>query len=230
MVLKAYAVLEDGENTGGIVWAGHNVVARREGASIFGDGDFSGMSCTRAPWADGYTHKTLPISLMIENGWRFECCGCGATINEDFLDAEDLPLEGVIGTQHSKVYCSEICECRDNLEHAIKRDHERRAIEALRAYVLKRFPGVTIGAKENWAPHAYASNHGGAWQVRQVVISFEFPGQKIAPAACRIDRDQQNARLIGPIRPEYSCCFGDRETFEAWVASPQSRQKATEPA
>jgi len=228
MTAKAYAVLEDGENTGGIVWAEHAVVARREGASIFGGGEFGGMSCKRAPWADGYSDKPLPISLMIENGWRFECGGCGETISEDWLYDEDLPLEGVIGFQHSMVYCSEICECRDKLERAIKRDHERRAIEALRAYVLKRFPGVTIGTKDNWAPHAYASDHGGAWQVRQVVISFEFPGQKIAPATCRIDRDQQNRQLIGPIRPEYSCCVGDREAFEVWAASPRSRAKATE--
>jgi len=40
--LKAYAVLEDCENTGGIVFARHSIVALRNGASTFGDGEISG--------------------------------------------------------------------------------------------------------------------------------------------------------------------------------------------
>lgn len=35
--LKAYAVLEHDENTGGIVFARHSVVARREGAARYDD-------------------------------------------------------------------------------------------------------------------------------------------------------------------------------------------------
>jgi hypothetical protein len=227
MTLKAYAVIEDGENTGGIVWAEHAVSARRQGAGQFNDGDFSGVSCTRAPWADEYADKPLPISVMIGAGWHFDCCGCGATIDEDWLCEEGLPLEGVIGTQHSKVYCSEICQCRDKLREAIKRDCERRAIEALQAYVVKRFPGVDFASKDNWKPHAYAcDDSGGAWQVRQVVVSFAYPGMKIGPATCRIERSGRNERLIGPVKPEYECCAGDREAFEVWVVSPQSRSKA----
>jgi hypothetical protein len=223
MTLKAFAVLEDNENTGGIVFAERAIAARREGANQFSDGDFGGVSCRRAPWADAYAGKPLPIKVMIENGWHFECCGCGATIDEDWLDENGLPLDGVIGTQHSKVYCCEICECKDRLHQAIKRDHERRAIEALQAFVRKRFPSIAFAAKDNWRPHAYASESRGAWQVRQVVVAFEFPGMKIGAATCRIERGQQNEKLIGPVWPEYSCCSGDLEVFRAWAASPESR-------
>lgn len=219
--LKAFAVLEDCENTGGIVFAQHAVVARRIGAGQYNGGEFDGLSCRRAPWADEFAGKPIPIKVMISHGWHFECCGCGATIDEDWLCDEGLPLAGVIGTQHSKVYCCEICECRDKLQQAIRRDHERRAIEALQAFVLKRFPSVKFRDAENWKPHAYASEEQGVWQVRQVVVSFDFPGAKIGAATCRIERGQ--AARIGPLWPEYSCCFGDKEAFEAWVASPESR-------
>lgn len=223
--LKAFAVLEDGENTGGIVFAEHAIVARRKGASQFNGGEFEGLSCRRAPWADRFAGEPIPISEMITNGWHFECCGCGATIDEDWLHDEDLPLDGVIGTQHSKVYCSEICECRDKLRNAIKRDHERRAIESLKAFVRKRFPGVVFAAgKDNWKPHAYAAEDKNSWQVWQVVVSFEFPGMKIGPATCRIERGQQHDRFIGPVWPEYSCCAGDQGAFVAWAASPESRR------
>lgn len=222
--MKAFSVLENSENTGGIVFADRPVVARRVGAATFGDGDFSGWSCRRAPWADPFAKSgILPIRVMIDNGWHFECCGCGASIDVDWLDDEGLPLDGVIGSQHSMVFCSEICEARHKLQRAIALDHQRRAIDALKAFVLRRFPAITFAARDNWSPHAYATDSSGAWQVEQIVVAFEFPGMKIGPASCRIERRQQNERFIGPIRPEFQCCFGDREVFEAWASSPESR-------
>lgn len=134
-------------------------------------------------------------------------------------------MDGVSGYQTSAVYCSEICECREQLRKAIKRDHERRAIEALQAFVLRRFPSVTFASKDNWTPHAYANENKGSWHVAQAVVSFEFPGMKIGPATCRIEREQIHRQLIGPVWPEYSCCGGDREAFEAWAKSPESRIK-----
>jgi hypothetical protein len=232
--MKAFAVLEENENTGGIVFADSAVVARRNGASIFSDGEFSCVSCQRAAWADEFAETGIvPAKVMIENGWHFECAGCGETIDEDWLNEEDLPLAGVIGQQHSKIYCCEICQCRDKLNDAIKRDHEHRAILALQWFVHKRFPGVAFATRDNWKPHAYASQRNGTWQVQQVVVSFEFPGMRIGAATCRIERESsfyRGAHLIGPIWPQFSCCGGDRETFEAWAASPQSRMKAGEAA
>lgn len=221
--LKAFAVIEDYENTGGIVFAERAIVARRRGADRYNDGEFHGVSCRRAPWADAFAGQAIPVKVMISHGWHFECAGCGATIDEGWLYDEDLPLDGVIGVEHSEVYCSEICEAREKLRRAVKRDHERRVIEALRAFVLKRFPGVTFRSDGNCASHAYAAEERGAWHVRQAVVSFDFPGMRIGAATCRIERGQHNDRLIGPIRPEFSCCFGDKEAFEAWAASPASR-------
>lgn len=215
--MKAYAVTEECESTGGIVFAEHPVVARRLGANEFNNGEFSGVSCRRAPWADAYVGNAIPVSVMIDHGWHFECWGCGERIDEDWLRENDLPLGGVIGTQHSAIYCCEICQCRDQLRAAIKRDHERRAIKALKQTVARRFPGVVFSAQGNWSPHAYATQREGTWYVAQAVISFDFPGMKYGSATCRIEREQQNHQFIGPIKPEYSCCFGDKEAFDAWV-------------
>jgi hypothetical protein len=225
MPLQAYAVLEDCENTGGIVFAEHAIVARREGAERYNDGDFSGVTCRRAPWADAFAGKPIPAKVMIAHGWHFECCGCGATIDEDWLHDQDLPLDGVIGVEHSQIYCCEVCEAQENLRRAIARDHQRRAIEALKAFVRKRFPSARFRDDGNWAPHAYAAGRRGTWLVEQSVVAFDFPGMQIGAAQCRLERRQHNDRLIGPIRPEFSCCFGDKEAFEAWAASPESRLK-----
>jgi len=223
MPLQAYAVLEDCENTGGIVFAEHAIVARRRGADTYNDGEFSGVSCRRALWADAFVGQPIPAKVMIAHGWHFECCGCGSEIDEDWLHDEDLPLEGVIGFEHSRIYCSEVCEASDNLQRAIARDHERRAIEALKAFVRKRFPSVQFRDDGHWKPHAYAGQERGTWRVRQAVVAFDFPGMKIGAAQCRLERGQHNDRLIGPVRPEFSCCFGDKEAFQAWADSPESR-------
>lgn len=221
--LRAFAVTEENENTGAIIFAEHDIVARKRGADEFNDGELRGITCRRAPWADAFADQGVPAKVMIENGWHFECCGCGETIDEDWLYDNDRTIEGVIGFQHSKIYCCEICEARDRLYEAIKRDHERRAIDALKAFVRRRFPSVTFSTEGNWKPHAYATERKDAWHVASAVVSFEFPGMKIGAATCRIEREQGNGHLIGPIWPEYQCCVGDREAFEAWAHSPESR-------
>ncbi len=221
--MRAFAVLENCENKGGIVFAEHAVVARRLGANEYSCGDFYGVSCRRAPWADIFAGSSVPANVMISHGWHFECVGCGETINEDWLYDEELTLDGVIGYDRGLVYCSEICEARHNLERAEARDRERRALVALKAYVAKRFPKVEFRDDGNWRPRAHATKESGAWLIKHAVVSFDFPGMKIGPATCRLERGHRDHWLIGPMKPEYSCCFGDKESFEAWAASPASR-------
>jgi hypothetical protein len=227
--LKAFVVLEENENTGGIVFASTASKARRLGANEYNDSELQGLSCRRAPWADKWasTKEDVPVQVMISHGWRFECCGCGETICEDWLYDEDLPLEGVIGTQRSMVYCSEICECQEKLRRARAKDYQRRMIEKLSKLLLKRFPEAKITKT-----HAYATERNGSWQVTQCVVHFKFPGMKIGPASLRFDLDSYR---VGPVRPEFNCCFGDKEAFEAWAAEtkksaqPQSHDEPASP-
>lgn len=214
--LKAYAVTEENENTGSIFFARHSITAAKAGANEHNGGDLHGISCRRAPWADEWATKDedIPARVMIDHGWHFECHGCGSTIDEDFLDENDLPLGGVIGNQYGPVFCCHICECEHKLERAVAKDHERRAILWLESVVHQRFPGVKfVDDRGRFDRHAYACRQNGEWVVQQGVVSFEFPGMKIGPATCRFD----NVRSFGPVKPQYSCCFGDKEAFESYV-------------
>lgn len=216
--LKAYAVLEDSENTGAIYFSKHRIEALKAGANEYGGGELYGMRCSRAPWADEWATKDedVPAKLMIAHGWHFECAGCGHRIDEDWLAEEDLPLDGVIGTQRSMVFCTEICEAQEHLRKVTARWHEKRMIGILKEMVLKRFPGVEFETKDNWKEHAYATQDHGTWYVKQAVVSFKFPGQKYGPATFRFDLDYHR---IGPVKPHFSCCHGDIEAFNAFADS-----------
>jgi hypothetical protein len=48
MDLKAFAVTEHDENTGAVIFAKHDIVARRIGADEYADGELSYVSCRRA--------------------------------------------------------------------------------------------------------------------------------------------------------------------------------------
>lgn len=226
--MRAFSVTELNENTGGIVFAKHAVTARREGANEYADGDFGYVSCHRAPWADKFVDiRDVPVSVMIDHGWHFECHGCGARIDEDWLNEEGLPVEGVIGTQSTSVYCCARCKWRTMKENAKRAEQQRIAIDAYKAEVLKRFPDAEIcEAEPGHLPphHAYVTRDKGAWHWGQVAISFKFPGMKIAPAHYRRDEPLHQWRVpfIGPVKAYFTCCNGDREAFEAWAQ--QSRK------
>lgn len=115
---KAYAVLEEYENTGSVIYASSAVAARRIGANEHADGDFSAVSCKRAPWADKYRDEGLPISVMVENGWHFDCMSCGRRIDSDYLWETDRLPEDIVGHQYSSAYCDAVCEAREMLARA----------------------------------------------------------------------------------------------------------------
>src|SRR4051812_28465441 len=110
MTSLAYAVTETYENTGRIVFADRPIDARKIGAGEFNDGQLGGLSVRRAPWADRFgTARALPARVCIDEGWHFECSGCGATIDSDWLYERHLPLSGVIGSSIGNVYCCRRC-------------------------------------------------------------------------------------------------------------------------
>ncbi|WEX10349.1 hypothetical protein [Chelativorans sp. AA-79] len=216
--LRAYTVTEEYENTGAVIFAVHNVVARRLGANEYADGEFSAVSCRRAPWADAYAGKPIPARVMIAHGWHFECSECGACIDEDWLCDNGLPLEGVIGTQHSHVFCGSRCARRYYSLRRRRKAEEQRAIEAFKAIVRRRFPDADFcdeadGDRFRERHHAYVIPGRGGWHWKQVVIAFRFPGMKIGPAHFRMDGNYR----MGPDFAGYTCCAGDKEAFEAYA-------------
>lgn len=233
--IKAYAVTESFEDTGGIVFARHAVTARRVGACEYADSDFSNVSCRRAPWADHCADTGIvPASLMVECGWHFECFGCGRRIDSDLPDAwenesYDAPARElvlarrryrkwkpshVIGTQHSAVFCDQQCKDDHDADEAERKRRQDHAIGVFKRKVLKRFPGVQF-CDDGWSkPHAYATKENGRWRVKQVAVSFEFPGMKHGPANYRWDAPSTYRKAE---KAHFTCCTGDREAFESWA-------------
>lgn len=245
-VLKAFAVQETCEASGGIVFANHAIVARRRGANIYGDGDFSGVTCRRAPWADRFAERgSVPASAAVWAGWWFECSGCGRKIDEDMpclwegeVDSDEK-LRGqqllyarwspdhVIGDMEAMVFCRESCKVAHDAHETERKRRQERAIEAFKRIIHKRFPDAVIPASSrtdvsfwNRPHHAYATKQKGRWRVEQIRVAFEFPGMQIAPAS--LDYNPKSYETHERRRPAFHCCNGDKEAFEAWAASHPS--------
>lgn len=229
-VLKAYAVQETCEGTGGIVFAKYAIVARRKGAGIFGDGDFHSVTCQRAKWADQYAElDVLPAKVMIANGWHFECSGCGATIDEDWLWDNDRELHDVIGTQHSMVFCGPVCEARHNLYQAEATYIQKRMIRRFTRIIKRKFPDAEIvNEPSQLTPHAYSVKRWGKWRVEQVSVAFTFPGMTYGAARLEYRRDRYGGRqdrLGRPNRPYWTCPNGDQLAFQAFVEDQAEKTK-----
>lgn len=168
--LLAYSV--QGYENGCIVFAKHNVVARREGALDI-DCDFEDVeSCRRAPQFDQYAPGPVPVRALMENGWWWECFGCtrklhGIDDNED-EDGNELDL---YFPDDRSVFCSKAC-----YESAVREREQRKQAETkLREDFLRRYPGCTIR-------HCY-----GTPAVNS--LTFDFPGGKYGG---RWDADDPN--------------------------------------
>lgn len=224
--LRAFAVTEPDENIGGIIFARHAITAAKIGAEEYGCGEIQGMSCRRAAWADQYCDTgRVPASQMIARGWHFECHGCGARIDEDWLIENNLTVDGVCGSQNTWVFCCARCKWRHKRYLAREASAKADAIEAFKAVVRKRFGDVefidTDPTGNMRQHHAYVvEGERGGWHWRQVHIAFNFPGMQFGPA--HLVRDEPHGRgqcgFIGPTKPHYTCCGGDREAFEKFAA------------
>lgn len=224
--MLAYAVLENDERTGGIIYATSNIAARRQGANEYGDGELSYVTCNRAPWADEYYGKALPVSVMVDNGWHFECSHCGGRIDEDMVWEKQIQTDDIIGHQFSLCYCDARCEAGDALDKANREHVERRWVRRFMRIVRARFPEAKPIKKG-----AYASRQGNHYAIQEVSVEFEFPGQQFGPATLSWQRrrnwrspyDRQRSK------PRYTCCNGDREAFEAYAAATRPGGQVNRP-
>ena len=215
--LKAFCVLEEMENTGGIVFARHAVTARRIGADQYADGEFGYVSCRRAKWADEYAETGIvPASEMVWHGWHFECHYCGAHIDNGYRPYRTWTPHHVIGHGEGAVFCHRGCSTSAERQGAFNERLKARAVAHYAKRIAKRLPGIEVRP----LGHAVRGSHvyvcGG--RIKQVAIDFDWPGQKIGPAAFRWDGRGEASNGV-------TCCFGDKEAFEAFA-----RQAAKVPA
>ncbi|WP_159953155.1 hypothetical protein [Rhizobium sp. 18065] len=222
--VRAFAVLELGENTGGIIFARHAIAARKSGACEYSDGDITSVECRRAHWADRYAdQRIVPAADAIAHGWRFECHGCGETMDLGWLYDNDLPVEGVIGSMDGCQFCCAECKERDATLKRQQKALGDEFIETLRAIVIRRFGNVEF-CSEAFKPHTYVIEQAGALSIGQASLSFNFPGQIYAPATVIYDWPYSFAwDGRGPVKLKYSCVNGDKLAFEAFAAATKER-------
>lgn len=244
---KAYAVNETYEETGGIVFAKHAIVARRIGAGQYADGEFSGVRCRRAPWADHCAETGIvPVSLMVDHGWHFECTGCGRRIDTDmawiYEDGGEDPEttdeasrykgwtpDAIIGTQDSMVFCDQRCHDEHQAYEAERTRVQNRWIERFKKIVLRRFPDAQlVNDPERYRGyhHAFACKRNGRWHIDQVIVAFEYPGMKYGAAHLEYRWQDQNWLRKRAEKPHFTCCGGDKDAFEAW-AKDQLAKRST---
>lgn len=214
--LLAYAVLENAENTGGIVFARHAVTARRIGAGQYADGEFGYVSCRRAKWADEYADTgVVPASVMVWHDWNFECSYCGKRIEngDGFRAHKKWTPDFVIGNGNGgMVFCDRACCTASKHERDFNKRLKARTVAHYAKRLEKRLPGITvipIGTSYTGS-HVYIN----AGRIRQFMINFDFPGQQIGSASYRWNGP-------GKGKPHITCCNGDKEAFEAFAAATQ---------
>ncbi len=216
--LKAYSVLEHDEYTGGIVFARTAAQARRDGANAFHGGDPDYVFSRREPWADAYVETgQVPAALAVAHGWNFECW-CGARISEDEHVDRGLPIEGILGTVNGSAYCSQACVDHEREHKRQSAIHKGAMLGILREMLIRRMPDARILEDRL---HAYAQEDDGIWIVDEASVHFEFPGMKHGPASLDLRRGY---RVIGPLRPTFHCCGGDREAFESWALEQKAKR------
>ena len=218
--LLAFAVQEDTEGSGGVVFAKTNAQARRFGACEFGDGDFHSVSARRAQWADKFAEQGwVPVAAYLDAGWYWYCSGCEKRIadGEEFGGEPDWTVDDVIEPRRGYAYHNQACYDAAMAYEAERTRRQQRAIERFKAIVQRRFPGVVFSQTKPGGlnpQHAFASRGLKGWYTSQVIVSFEFPGMTIAPATLRYERSSGKHN-----KPAYYVCGGDRDAFEAWAKS-----------
>ena len=225
---KAY-LFRDGYNDGEsvIVFAADEAEAQRKGAAeldlSIDDGEV--YDCERRPEFDSFADRGfVPAEELIAAGWWFECLGCGHQVNSDMEgedeDGEPYPLNPVY--EDHGVWCTPECKARELEDRRIRKEMQAAAIEDFKRRIHRRFPGVQLIENHSLTPHAYVTSENGVYSLKHVSVAFSFPGQKHGPASLRWDFSIGSGRdPYGPRPPEWFCCNGDREAFEAFARKGQ---------
>ncbi|WP_080378701.1 hypothetical protein [Burkholderia cenocepacia] len=174
--LKAYLVNVDADDGYScIVFATNSATARRKGASELGYDWEDVDSCRRRPKFDEYAPGPVSPRALIEDGWWFECHGCGQRISNDYeYDDDGNEIEpGAYVVRKQQVFCCQECLARDDA----KTRANVAAQDALIEVVEAKFPGCTIQRVLVYGEKLEPSEpHGG----HKCVAYFTFPGSRYA--------------------------------------------------
>lgn len=241
MGLKAFAVLEKEENTGGIIFAERDINARKAGANEYADGEITGVTCRRAPWADQYADTgKVPVRVQVEAGWHYECSGCAVRIDEYLYDRYEpegeqenekmaLTYNGWtpadIVEDGQMVYCQEACRAAYKRERAAIEAQELRHRNRLEHFLRRRFPDIALINRDTFRGrvHTYCRRGiDGKIRLDQANIPFDYPGMKHGPGDLHFERSRYRHDRR---RLTYNCAGGDVDTFVAWLQTHGVRQR-----
>lgn len=222
--MPAYVVMEMDERTGGVVFAKDKRTAERIGANKWADGEIGYVEVTRRADFDRYEDTGVPARILVEEGWHFECHGCGMRIDDSTFDDEGLPVSGIVGNESGAVYCCHTCRMQAQGREAQIKAFGDAFLDMLRDVVRTRFGEVEFVAGDSWGNHVYISRSYDPLVVSEASVAFNFLGQKIAPATLDYRHTIRPSCIhpsgmdtIGPAECRFHCCNGDREAFEAWA-------------
>jgi hypothetical protein len=171
----AYEV-SDGDEQMVIIFASTNAAARRLGAKEM-DIDFDEVdSCRRRSQYDQYSPGPVPPLVLIDNGWWFECHGCGRKICADPWDEEnetDVGPENAVQAPGSGLYCSEVCKADSDQQKAECKAVEAAGVAAMVRYLMSGTPIARVERTHGFA--SYSSRHGRI-ELQRVVVDFSLPG------------------------------------------------------
>lgn len=227
--MGAYSYLETDESTGGIVFAQSNIEARRIGANLLDMDGIGGMEVKRRADLDKYEASGVPAWMLVSEGWHFECCGCGMSIDDCTMEDAGLPVTGVVGVESGRIYCSHACRMAYLARDAASKAFGEAFLDMLRDMVRSRFPDADHCFGE-YQTHVYVPQWVDPLVVKQAQVKFAFPGMKIGPASLQYRHEgKHGSALIGPVRPDFYCCTGDREAFEAFAETSKNQNSAETP-
>lgn len=145
-----------------LLFARSSIEAKRRWASRhdWPDDTIAGISAIRRPEWDHHRETGVPALARIDDGWTYECTGCGTTIGADYIgtrersgdDIESFhfdreygpdltvplmdPVEPIIG----RPWCHQSCYEDDVARAAILRRYEERIWSCLVRRLLRRMP------------------------------------------------------------------------------------------
>lgn len=218
-----------------IYFADSNIQARKWFANEHNDGELGGIRCVRAPGLDKYkvAHE-IPVRVLIDMNWHFECYWSGIEVNYDLYDNEgydgwnfkekkyewiEFKNKEPIGFYNRPVFACKEWEEEYYEEKKRRKEFEDGWFSFYERMILNRLPDAKLiydSEKYGQRRHAYSERANKVYCLSQMIIPFAFPGMKHW-ASLELRREPCSVSFIGPIQPKYYCANGDKETFEKWA-------------
>lgn len=152
-------IVTDDDEVYRVMFRTSDIAAKREIANEVGC-NISDLSARRKPEWDQYVNKGVPALVRIDDGWWFECEGCGTWISDEYIGTRERRHDGIeeyqldreygldlerpemtpVEPKRGHVWCHQSCYERDFAARNQRRRWEERIHAWLVRRLLKRMP------------------------------------------------------------------------------------------